>query len=153
MDSENPYAAPSATAPHPELPAQPFVTASQGKRFANLLVDYVATTAVSFAAGIVMGLAMGASASESDLTVAGYVVGLGSTFAYYFLMEGAMGRTLGKLVTGTKVVDAHGNRPTWGAAALRTLCRFIPFEPFSFLSKAARGWHDSLTKTWVISSR
>ena len=153
MDVENPYAAPSAAPQNLALPAEPFVPASKGKRFGNLLIDYVAPTGLSFAAGAVVGLLMGASTEKSTLAIAGNLAGFAVYFAYHIIMEGTMGRTLGKLATGTKVVDANGNRPTLGRAALRTLCRIIPFEPFSFFGQEGRGWHDSLTKTWVIESR
>ena len=75
---------------------------------------------------------------------------------YYVPMEGLFGFTVGKLVTGTRVVNAQGGRPTWGQAFGRTLCRLIPFEPFSlFFSKdgEVRGWHDSVPKTWVVRRR
>lgn len=68
-------------------------------------------------------------------------------------MEGFTGKTIGKLLTGTKVVDSTGGPASIKTAFLRSLCRYIPFEPFSFLSSDARGWHDSITKTWVIKSR
>jgi hypothetical protein len=32
---------------------------------------------------------------------------------------------------------------------LRTLCRFIPFEPISFLGGAG-GWHDRFSSTFVV---
>ena len=81
------------------------------------------------------------------------LVNIGLTLLYYTLLEGLTGRSLGKLVTGTKVVDANGNPPGFARALLRSLCRFIPFEPFSFLGSDTRGWHDSMTRTWVIKSR
>lgn len=34
---------------------------------------------------------------------------------------------------------------------LRTLCRLIPFEALSCLGEKSRGWHDRLSRTWVIS--
>ena len=78
-------------------------------------------------------------------------------FLYYFLMEGLLGKTVGKLILGLRVVDIDGNKPTLGAIALRTACRFIPFEAFSFLFES--GWehhtlrgnlHDKLSKTYVV---
>ena len=45
---------------------------------------------------------------------------------YYILLEGFTGRTLGKLVTGIRVVDAvTGDRPGPWAATVRTLLRLI----------------------------
>jgi len=46
--------------------------------------------------------------------------------AYYVLMEGHLGQTLGKLVTGITVVsEASGRPPGLAAAALRTLLRLV----------------------------
>jgi uncharacterized RDD family membrane protein YckC len=46
--------------------------------------------------------------------------------AYYVLLEGYLGQTLGKLATGIKVVaEATGEAPGIAAAAIRTLLRLI----------------------------
>ncbi len=71
-------------------------------------------------------------------------------FTYYFIFEIINNRTVGKLFTNTKVIDENGGKPNWGHVLVRTLCRLIPFEPLSFLG--VRGWHDSLSKTMVISN-
>jgi uncharacterized RDD family membrane protein YckC len=63
------------------------------------------------------------------------------------------GRTLGKLITRTSVVDAEGRRPTFKQVLGRTFSRIIPFEPFSFFGKDARGWHDSMSNTFVVVKR
>lgn len=54
-------------------------------------------------------------------------------FLYYFIMEATCGKTVGKMILGLKVVDRDGNQPSAGRIALRTLCRFVPFDNFSFL--------------------
>ncbi|WP_432969030.1 RDD family protein [Dactylosporangium sp. CA-233914] len=46
--------------------------------------------------------------------------------AYYIYMEGVLGRTVGKMVTGIRVVDeATGRAPGVGKAAIRTVLRII----------------------------
>lgn len=157
-DPENPYAAPlaPATAPEPPAPvfeATSFVTASGGQRFCNLLIDGIAKTAIVLALAFLLGLAGQAELVTDIAPGVDILVNIGLTLLYYTLLEGLTGRSLGKLVTGTKVVDANGNPPGFGRALLRSLCRFIPFEPFSFLGSDTRGWHDSMTRTWVIKSR
>ncbi len=72
-------------------------------------------------------------------------------FAYFFFSEYYLGKTLGKFVTNTFVVDIYGNKPTAKALAIRTLCRIIPFDNLSFLA-ATNGWHDSLSDTRVVNS-
>ena len=72
---------------------------------------------------------------------------------YYVIMESICGRTIGKLVTGTKVIDLKGRQPDFLTIMGRTLSRIVPFEPFSFLGRNSRGWHDTWSKTRVIDLR
>jgi uncharacterized RDD family membrane protein YckC len=45
---------------------------------------------------------------------------------YYVLLEGYLGQTVGKMVTGIKVVtEATGERPGLAKAAIRTVLRLI----------------------------
>lgn len=71
-------------------------------------------------------------------------------YAYYFILEFSTGRTFAKFITNTKVVTIELKKPNVPAILIRTLCRFIPFEPFSFLSEDGLGWHDKISKTAVI---
>ena len=45
------------------------------------------------------------------------------TLVYYLPLEGLTGRTLGKLVTGTRVVNADGMKPTFNQILGRTFSR------------------------------
>ncbi|NVN97369.1 RDD family protein [Candidatus Nomurabacteria bacterium] len=70
---------------------------------------------------------------------------------YYLFFEGIWGRTLGKWITKTKVVDREGNKPKFTQILGRSFARWIPFEYFSFiLNNNPVGWHDSLSKTLVV---
>jgi uncharacterized RDD family membrane protein YckC len=73
-------------------------------------------------------------------------------FLYYFLFELAFGRTPGKFLTGTKVVDFNDRKPDFKTLFIRNLCRFIPFNGISFLV-GNEGWHDSISKTNVIHTQ
>ena len=79
-----------------------------------------------------------------------YLIVFMVTIFYYAVMEAGYGRTIGKLVTGTHVVDRNGKRPSVVAIFKRTLIRIIPFDAFSFLGDEARGWHDKWSDTWVV---
>lgn len=72
---------------------------------------------------------------------------------YYVFFESLTGRTPGKLLTGTRVVDEQGQKPSFGQILGRSLARMLPFEPLSFFGAENRGWHDSLSKTYVVKSR
>lgn len=70
-------------------------------------------------------------------------------FAYYFICEHFYGRTLSKVLTNCYVTTEYNEKPTLKAILLRTLCRHIPFEYFSFLGTGI-GWHDKFSKTFVV---
>lgn len=122
--------------------------ASGGKRFANYLIDLVAFFVLMFLLGIFLGV-LGAidAGTEFGLNLLGYIIFL----FYYFIMEATTGKTIGKMITGTKVVNMDGGAISTGQAVGRALCRFIPFEAFSFLGSTAVGWHDSIPKTRVVN--
>ena len=87
--------------------------------------------------GIVLGLLYRASVavvgghydSDLDFTRLTSKAGLGwlvVTLLYYVLLEGLFGRTVGKLVTGIRVIDAKtGRTPGLFTALIRTLLRII----------------------------
>lgn len=71
---------------------------------------------------------------------------------YYTICEMAFkGRTLGKLISGTRAIRMDGGELTFKDALLRSLCRMVPFEAFSGFGY--RPWHDSWTKTTVVKTR
>ena len=125
-----------------------FDLAGPGKRLANLFIDALIFYALTFIAGILIALAGKAELLENK----GILYGLSFTihFLYYFLMEGLVGKTIGKLITRTHVVGMDGQKIAMSKAAGRALCRFIPFEAFSFLGSSNAGWHDIIPGTRVV---
>lgn len=79
-----------------------------------------------------------------------WIIAVFGGLLYYFLMEMLFQQTLGKMATQSVVVDEYGNKPTAWQFFLRTICRWVPFEPFSCLGTPSRGWHDKWSKTYVI---
>jgi uncharacterized RDD family membrane protein YckC len=66
-------------------------------------------------------------------------------------MEVTLQATVGKLITGTIVVDMHGEAPDVRTIISRSFCRLIPFDAFSYIGADAIGWHDTISGTRVIS--
>ncbi|SFF31605.1 RDD family protein [Sunxiuqinia elliptica] len=132
-------------------------TASQSKRFANYLIDLVFYLIFSFFFGIILGLILVLFSPDSlwifeeDNRLINYALGVIAGMIYYSTLEIVCGRTPAKFITKTKVVDEHGEQPKISTILVRSLCRFIPFEPFSFLGSEGSGWHDRLSKTKVIN--
>ncbi len=156
---ENPYAPPQASLIGGDETHQEYEPASQGKRFANYLIDQVATIGfiVLLAFGIGVLDAMEITGGLADRLfgdgsgLAGNLIGILVGLIYYVVFEGLWGRTLGKLITGTKAVNSKtGGRIGFGALMGRTLARFVPFEAFSFLRAEASGWHDKWSGTKVV---
>lgn len=54
---------------------------------------------------------------------------LGLVVAYFPVTEAVFGKSVGKLVTRTRVVDATGRRPTFVQSLVRTLFRLIEVNP------------------------
>ncbi len=78
----------------------------------------------------------------------GILIIKGLQYLYYFIMEVTLSQTFGKILTRTKVVNRFDETPTWTEIALRTFCRFIPFDELSFMSNGI-GWHDRISQTYV----
>jgi uncharacterized RDD family membrane protein YckC len=71
-------------------------------------------------------------------------------FLYYSILEIVFARTLSKYFTKTIVVMIDGSKSKPIDILGRTLIRIIPFEYFTFLRGRKLGWHDELSKTFVV---
>ncbi len=161
-DSSNPYAPPSAPLNVEDKSAAEalFPDASTGKRFVNYLIDRVAMIGFGIVVVVVLMIAINSISPDSGIaewfenmdSVEEFLLGYAVSFLYYFSMESAFSRTIGKIVTGTKVIRENGGKPGLTTLLGRSLARLIPFEPFSFLG-GNRGWHDGLSGTRVIDLR
>ncbi|MCE9556508.1 MAG: RDD family protein [Planctomycetes bacterium] len=154
-----PYAT-LAASNRPAFVAPPRI-ASRGKRLVNMMIDNVIVNILTMGMLFMViiafeylnarNLAPGPGDPPVLALLIGVLVGFFVPTCYFILTEGLLQRSPAKFITGTKVVNVHGQRPTWRQIAGRTLARFIPFEPFSFLfGPEAIGWHDSLSDTRVI---
>ncbi len=148
---ENPDA--SSNVSHSQEVQLPILPASRRARFINLSIDYAAQTMISFVFAVVVLVIGGEQGSTFLDEIPGFLIGVIILLTYYFVLESITSRTLGKLVTGTKVVNENGQPPTTTQIACRTFCRLIPFEAISFFNAQPRGLHDSIPKTFVVKTR
>ena len=133
------------------------ILASHSQRFLNLLMDYIAQLflfIIAFAIATTIAEANGnkefmANFVKNDIAQYTFVTCI--ALVYYNFFEIFFARTVGKFITQTIVVDENGEKPNHERILVRTLCRLIPFEIFSFLGITARGWHDSISKTYVVN--
>lgn len=134
------------------------ILASAGKRLANFIIDYIVKNIVLFILFFIiilidqfLGDGSIAFWAQSINKLEEMLIGFVLLLVYYTVMESVTkGRTIGKYITNTKVVDKKGNSLGSDVILKRTLCRIIPFDAFSFLGNNPRGWHDSLSDTYVI---
>ena len=164
MEIRDPYQAPESRVAA-ELPEERLAIEAAGRwrRFFNWAIDYACFTLLAIALLIpyTVWLAMqgdeaGLVALEQPNFVRDYGIGILGMLLYYVPMEGLFGFTIGKLVTGTRVVDEQGGRPTWRQVLIRTAMRFVPFEPLSAFGEKGsepRPWHDTVAKTRVVRRR
>ena len=141
-----------------EFTEPPFQYASAGQRFLNCIIDVIAFYIVMMILGVILGLAAFAT-SETGGRMSGGGIQLFFLFLYfaviiiyYALLEGSNGKTLGKLITKTKVLTEGGQPITYGKAFIRTLIRFVPFEFLSGFSGTTM-WHDQWTKTMLVKDK
>jgi uncharacterized RDD family membrane protein YckC len=141
-DPINPYAAPRSFEDQPEPAgyARDLQDATNGVRFANVAIDTVVAGVIAFTLGLLLTAVLGSEAA---------LLGLLLRPCYYIFFESVFQATPGKMITGTRVIAEWGDKPSVGQIIKRTLIRFVPFEPFSFLGSTA-GWHDRWSKTRVV---
>lgn len=137
--------------------APTYTDATKGVRFANVIIDGIVASILYSILGRIL-VPDASNYEDPDAMMAALpmsmAVNLLVYFAYYVGMEASTGKTVGKYITGTQVLTEDGEKPSGGTIFIRTLCRIIPFEPFSLLfSNYARGWHDNLSKTRVVKTR
>jgi uncharacterized RDD family membrane protein YckC len=130
-----------------------------GRRILATIVDAIVFSVIFW----VLALLFGSTSAEGG-SVAFSLGGLGSLiclvviFAYYTLLEGYLGQTLGKMLLGIKVVrEDNGGVPGLGAAAIRTVLRIIDgilFYLVAFISVLAtqknRRLGDMAANTLVV---
>jgi uncharacterized RDD family membrane protein YckC len=95
------------------------------RRWLGCWIDMVVVAALFFLPAMMLG-PDGPFRGPAELSLA---VGAACALLYFPITEGRWGRSLGKLVTGLIVVDADGERPGLGRAAVRTLARLVEVNP------------------------
>jgi uncharacterized RDD family membrane protein YckC len=136
-ESSNPYA-------HIEI-------ASNTKRFLTYFMDSILLRITDYSTTYFLILSGYASYFFGRYAILNLIlINFFVNIMYYWVCESFLGgQTLGKLVTGTKVLYEDGTKATPGRIFIRTLIRFIPFEVFSIFFETGI-WHDEWSKTMVI---
>lgn len=127
--------------------------ASHGRRLLNYIIDTILIYVLAIAVFVFFDLLGIFTIGIEGNEVLDSLIGLAVFYAYYFALEASLGLTIGKMITGTMVIDNYGQKPTAASIALRTLCRFVPFEQFSILYDPNMTWHDKWSKTQTVERK
>jgi uncharacterized RDD family membrane protein YckC len=81
-----------------------------------------------------------------------FLIFLFAFLTYYYLFEFLTGKTLGKIITKSRI-DFGDNKNTGIKLFHRTVSRLLIFEVFWFFKKQPIGIHDRFSKTKVIENK
>ena len=153
VEEANPYQSPESALSEEQAAPYDVIPAGKWLRFFTYIIDYFSFLVLAMIIGGFIGLIWGDRGLVMIEKVPDLVFGVVLMLCYYVPFEAYSGRSIGKLIVGTKVVNEEGLNANIGQIIGRTFCRFIPFEVFSFLGPSGRGWHDSIPKTYVVNVR
>jgi uncharacterized RDD family membrane protein YckC len=123
-----------------------YLKVNRTTRFFHFVVDLFFAYVFSFFAGYMFGVFQLAHIVVENQYLFGAIV----IFIFFFFQEFFFGKTIGKFITKTRVVDKTGNRPSFTLLVIRNISRLIPFDALTYLSKEKRGLHDIFSTTYVI---
>jgi uncharacterized RDD family membrane protein YckC len=114
------------------------------KRFGALVVDALVISLLDaivngtfgvtrVTSGVVPSMTTGSFASFTTQTTVDWLWLTVLWVAYYAVLEGLFGATVGKRLAGVRVTDQEGRRIGWQAAILRNLGRLLDALPFLYL--------------------
>lgn len=132
-----------------------YCRANSGKRFANYVIDMIVYYIILFFLGFVFTIMFPDLMLNLDFE--------GLSFALFFallyviimsIFEAAFqGKTVGKLITGTRALRLDGTAINLKSVFIRNLIRAIPFNALSALSIPCTPWHDKLSNTYVVDDK
>jgi len=135
------------------------VRATGGQRLANYLIDIASFYALFIILGIIIALVSPSTIVNLDTDTGGFqlidrLISLLLYAVYLGFAEAVLkGKTLGKLITGTRAVNLDGSKITASTAFSRGFSRAVPFCVFSALGSPCNPWQDKWTDTMVIDEK
>lgn len=128
--------------------------AGVGKRILGAIIDIIVLGVIFTVFGMLFGEIKGAFVSVTGFpALVVFLIGL----VYFVGMEATTGKTIGKYIAKTRVVNEAGEKVSWGQSIGRNLMRFIDgffFYLVGFVailaSKDNQRLGDIVSKTYVI---
>jgi uncharacterized RDD family membrane protein YckC len=133
--------------------------ASIGKRIMGGIIDIIILMLFAFVYNRFFG-AVGAETKGGVYHISGWLIFIMYVivFLYFIILEATTGKTVGKYIVKTKVVNKEGNILSWPQAVIRNIMRII--DGFAFyivaliamlISRKNQRLGDMLAKTYVIN--
>jgi len=134
------------------------VHASTGKRFLNYIIDVILFYILAAVVGVLLYLASPGSLDDIDDSPGFNLIDRLITLVCYAIYMGLVeaifkGKSLGKLITGTRAVMPDGTPVGWSKAFARGFSRAVPFCAFSAFGDPCYPWQDRWTDTLVIDEK
>lgn len=130
-----------------------YCRASAGKRFLNYVIDLIAFYIIFL--GILIAVSIISPGIFDNIN--SFVDRLITLVCYGLIMglieAAANGKSLGKLITGTKAVNTDGTEIDFQKAFMRNIIRSIPFNALSALGTPSNPWHDKWSDTIVVDEK
>ncbi len=123
--------------------------ADKGARIGNFIIDSILIILLIIIQAFILGEILNVITDESSSFFGIYIFIF--YFLYYFVFEYFFGKTPGKYLTKTIVVNCFGEKPNIKALLIRSTARLVPYDCFSFIF--GQGLHDSISNTIVINNR
>ncbi|MFV0536144.1 MAG: RDD family protein, partial [Dysgonomonas sp.] len=118
-------------------------TVSSGIRFLNFLIDSLVFAFIILVFAYVLNVPL-----DSHILIRSFIV-IVTYILYYLILEMKFQKTLGKMLTKTKVVTINEEVPSSTDIIIRSVVRIFPFDNFTFLLMR-NGLHDRLSNTKVV---
>lgn len=135
------------------------VRADTGKRLVNYIIDIIGFYICAMAVGVIIAISSPATidalgADEPGFNLLDRLISLFLYALFLGTQEAAFkGKTLGKLITGTRAVNLDGSAISTKTAFLRGFSRAVPFCVLSALGTPCNPWQDRWTDTMVMDEK
>lgn len=136
------------------------IRADAGKRFANYLIDVVVFYLLAMGVGVIIALVSPSTIMDMNDDASPFgnitdrIISLVLYGTYMGIVEAIFkGKSLGKLITGTRAVNMDGSPISAGTAFSRGFSRAVPFCVFSAFGTPCNPWQDKWTNTLVIDEK
>lgn len=135
----------------PQINQDSLRPAHTARRLVNAIIDSIVWIIIYLSAAYVIDAYLIQFNSRLNNYIYSSALALITYMGYYCLFEFYFNKTLGKLVTQTKVISELSTSLTFLTLVKRNASRLIPIDPFFYLF-SRRGLHDRLSKTLVVRS-